>query len=54
MLEYEKQTPARLAYDRPSSKLIAFMAKHFGLKSYLPQNNNYVVFDEYFRASSSY
>lgn len=24
------------------------MAKHFGLKSYVPQNNNYVVFDEYY------
>ena len=24
------------------------MAKHFGLKSFVPQNNNYVVFDEYF------
>ena len=48
MLEYEKQHPAKLAYDRPSPKLIGFMSKHFGLKSYVQQNNNYVVFDEYF------
>jgi len=35
MLEYQKVGPAKLAYDRPSPKLIAFMAKHFGLKSYV-------------------
>ena len=29
------------------------MAKHFGLKSFVPQNNNYVVFDEYFRTPVS-
>lgn len=36
--------PAKIAYDRPSSKLIGFLSKHYGLKSYVPQNNNYVVF----------
>jgi len=25
------------------------MSKHFGLKSFVPQNNNYVIFDEYFK-----
>lgn len=50
MLSFEKQAPSKLAYDRPSSKLIGFMGKHFGLKSYVPQNNNYVIFDEYFRS----
>jgi alpha-tubulin N-acetyltransferase 1 len=49
MLEYEQTVPARLAYDRPSPLLINFMSKHFGLKSFVPQNNNYVIFDEYFR-----
>ena len=36
MLQYEKQNPSRLAYDRPSEKLIGFMSKHFGLKSFVP------------------
>jgi len=45
MLEVEKVTPDKLAYDRPSPKLIGFCAKHYGLKSYQPQNNNFVVFD---------
>ena len=49
MLEYERQSPAKLAYDRPSPKLIGFMGKHYGLKAFVPQNNNYVVFDEYYR-----
>ena len=39
--------PAKLAYDRPSSKLIGFLSKHYGLKAYVPQNNNYVVFNQY-------
>lgn len=48
MLEKYKTTAEKLAYDRPSEKLIAFNAKHFGLKSYVPQNNNYVIYDAYF------
>jgi alpha-tubulin N-acetyltransferase 1 len=48
MLEYENQHPAKLAYDRPSKLLTGFLGKHFNLKSFVPQNNNYVVFDEYF------
>lgn len=47
MLQKEKLTPNKLAYDRPSDKLIHFLGKHFGLKKYVPQNNNFVVFDAY-------
>ena len=48
MLKYQGAQPHQLAYDRPSFKLIGFLAKHFGLKNYVQQNNNYVVFDQYF------
>ena len=48
MLELEKTSPEKLAYDRPSDKLLAFLAKHFHLKKYIPQNNNFVVYDAYF------
>eukprot|EP00357_Protocruzia_adherens_P012985 CAMPEP_0115043008 /NCGR_PEP_ID=MMETSP0216-20121206/46606_1 /TAXON_ID=223996 /ORGANISM="Protocruzia adherens, Strain Boccale" /LENGTH=460 /DNA_ID=CAMNT_0002425233 /DNA_START=60 /DNA_END=1439 /DNA_ORIENTATION=+ len=48
MLEEEKIEPAKIAYDRPSPKLIGFLRKHYGLSSYVPQNNNYVVFQQYF------
>ena len=48
MLEKEGVRPEKLAYDRPSEKLLAFLAKHYGLKRYVPQNNNYVVFSCYF------
>jgi len=47
MLSHENITPNKLAYDRPSEKLMAFCAKHFGLKKHIPQNNNFVVFDAY-------
>ena len=48
MLEAECVAPQQLAYDRPSPKLIGFMAKHYNLSRFVPQTNNYVVFDQYF------
>lgn len=47
----ERAEPARLAYDRPSPKLQAFLARHYGLRAFQPQNNNFVVFDRYFEVS---
>ena len=42
--------PARIAYDRPSIKMMAFLAKHYGLRDYMSQNNNYVVFRQYWES----
>ena len=52
MLESEGVRPEKLGYDRPSEKLLAFLAKHYGLKRYVPQNNNYVVYNQYFESSN--
>lgn len=35
MLSYQQAEAYQLAYDRPSVKLIGFLAKHFGLKDYV-------------------
>ena len=48
MLKFEKKMPTELAYDRPSPKLLSFLRKYFGLNDFVEQNNNYVVFDEFF------
>lgn len=40
MLDAEQLGPEQLGYDRPSSKLLAFLRKHYGLASYVPQPNN--------------
>jgi hypothetical protein len=48
MLKFENIEPKLLAYDRPSPKLIGFLRKHFHLVCYVKQNNNFVVFNEYF------
>ena len=48
MLKFEKKIPTELAYDRPSPKLLSFLRKYFGLNDFVEQNNNYVVFDEFF------
>ncbi|OMJ77896.1 hypothetical protein SteCoe_22416 [Stentor coeruleus] len=48
MLIEENVTPNKIAIDRPSSKLIGFMRKHYNLNEYIPQNNNYVIFRQFF------
>ena len=48
MLSYQGVQPAELGIDRPSPKFLAFMKKHFGLSDYVPQTNNFVVFNQYF------
>ena len=49
MINSENVLPQKLAYDRPSPKLIKFLQKHFGLTHFVPQNNNFVIFDEFFK-----
>ena len=53
MLGYMNSEPALIAYDRPSHKLMGFLAKHFNLRDHVQQNNNYVVFDDYFTAEKA-
>lgn len=48
MLYNEKMHPSKIAIDRPSLKCLNFMNKYFGLNKYFPQNNSYVIFDDYF------
>lgn len=48
-LATEQLLPAQVAYDRPSPKLIGFLRKHYGLADYIPQNNNFVVFNQYWQ-----
>jgi len=48
MLQAEDIEPRRIAYDRPSPKLISFLKKHYGLEAYIPQNNNFIVYNDYF------
>ena len=49
MIEKENIEPRKLGYDRPSIKFINFLKKYYKLVDYIPQNNNYVVFKDYFR-----
>lgn len=54
MLKMENNiNPSLLAYDRPSIKLLSFLKKYFNLVDYVPQNNNFVVYDDYFIAIQS-
>ena len=49
MIQRENVEPRKLGYDRPSIKFLNFLNKYFGLNNYIPQNNNYVVFKDYFK-----
>eukprot|EP00405_Crypthecodinium_cohnii_P039522 CAMPEP_0206535354 /NCGR_PEP_ID=MMETSP0325_2-20121206/6086_1 /ASSEMBLY_ACC=CAM_ASM_000347 /TAXON_ID=2866 /ORGANISM="Crypthecodinium cohnii, Strain Seligo" /LENGTH=297 /DNA_ID=CAMNT_0054032323 /DNA_START=47 /DNA_END=941 /DNA_ORIENTATION=- len=53
MLRREGVRPSQMAYDRPSPKFLGFLGKHFSLRRFVPQNNNFVVFDDYFSEMSS-
>lgn len=53
MLDNEKTTAAKIAYDRPSPKLLQFLQKHFCLSQFTPQNNNFVIFDSFFCSPGS-
>jgi hypothetical protein len=53
MLECEEGQARYLGYDRPSKMLLGFLAKHFGLKNYTRQTNNFVVYKEYFASRNS-
>lgn len=53
MLQSLHVEPHKLGYDRPSPKLIAFLRKYYNLSRFVPQPNNYVVFNKYFTSSSS-
>ena len=48
MLSKENIEPRKMGFDRPSPKFLNFLNKYYGLNDYVPQNNNYVVFKDYF------
>lgn len=47
MLKDNNLEMSQIPIDRPSTLCLSFMAKHFGLKEYVNQNNNFVVFDQF-------
>lgn len=49
MIHDLKLRPAQLAVDRPSAKFKSFLRKHYGLVHTIPQVNNFVIFDGFFR-----
>ncbi|XP_016530279.1 alpha-tubulin N-acetyltransferase 1 isoform X2 [Poecilia formosa] len=48
MLQHQNVEPVLLAYDRPSTKLLAFLARHYNLRQSVPQVNNFVAFEDFF------
>ncbi|KAJ7991819.1 hypothetical protein DPEC_G00287820 [Dallia pectoralis] len=53
MLQHKKVKPDMMAYDRPSTKFLSFLEKHYSLRNSVPQVNNFVVFDGFFTNRSA-
>ncbi len=54
MLEDQRVEHYMLAYDKPTEKFLSFLNKHYRLKTFVPQTNNFVVFTNYFWNDPSY
>ena len=50
MLADQRLEMHQIPIDRPSALCLSFMDKRFGLNSYMPQSNNFVVFDQFWEA----
>lgn len=53
MLQNESIYPNKIAYDKPSPKLLKFLEKYYGLKAFVPQNNNYVIYEAFWNRDYS-
>ncbi|CAH1785675.1 unnamed protein product [Owenia fusiformis] len=49
ILQVENVKPQHLAIDRPSTKFSNFLKKHYKFRSSIPQVNNFVVFEGFFK-----
>jgi len=54
MLRDEAIPVEHFAIDRPSDKFIYFLRRHYSLTKIMPQVNNFVVFDGFFRDRADY
>jgi len=45
----ERVNVQHLAIDRPSPKFLSFLQKHYNMKATVPQVNNFVIFNGFFR-----
>ncbi|RZF44240.1 hypothetical protein LSTR_LSTR003880 [Laodelphax striatellus] len=48
MLHEENILPQEMAIDKPSEKFLAFLFKHYGLQTIIPQSNNFIIFEGFF------
>ncbi|KAH8325896.1 hypothetical protein KR067_009753, partial [Drosophila pandora] len=48
MLADQGWSPCKCSVDRPSPKLLGFLAKHFGLVRTIPQGNRFVLYEGFF------
>jgi len=52
VLRDQNVNPSQMAIDRPSPKFKSFLRKHYGLAKTIPQINNFVIYDEFFKYNS--
>jgi alpha-tubulin N-acetyltransferase 1 len=47
-LEAEGVEARMVGWDKPTDKSLGLLSKHYNLTSFIPQPNNFVIFDEHF------
>ena len=52
MLQVEGKEMYQIPIDKPSPLCLSFMKKHFNLVRFVPQSNNYVVFDQFWQSTA--
>ena len=50
MLNYKNIHPGELAYDSPTLRFLAFLKRNYGLENFIAQENNFIIFDEFFES----
>ena len=50
MLNYKNINPGELAYDSPTLRFLAFLKRNYGLENFIAQENNFIIFDEFFES----
>ena len=48
MMEAEEKNVRHLAWDKPTAMSLALLKKYYGMSNFVPQPNNFVVFEDFF------
>lgn len=51
VLQHNSVSASSIPIDRPSEKLLKFLQKHYGLSTIIPQSNNFILYEQFFKGN---